>query len=317
MEGEGEGDTEELDNSPKTENKSSNPPAELEKKKGADKLFTSLQPEVNPPSSSTKPIQEPPISKSNPFLAFQQPDKSDSQNPKTTKATKNPTLTQTVEQPKVQNNQFEDLSSIHEKLINLVELAQTLQPLAQKGNLINVESMQASPGKTKQDIEENKSTGLDQNNVTIDATELIGGAMVKFDNFWTEVLKKYEKVTNSNMNPNVPEFEKLFKSLTKPEKKNFKPFLKILAHSLQFCDKMFNLDYKLESLKNELKTAIDNQNTGKSKLLENQIIKLQKNCQDFINSEEMLKRQLQYMQEKNKELDDDINKAAKDLLDYK
>lgn len=101
--------------------------------------------------------------------------------------------------------------------------------------------------------------------------------MVKFDNFWTEILNKYEKVTNSNMNPNVPEFEKLFKTLSKPEKKHFKPFLKILAHSLQFCDKMSSLDSKLEGLKSELKSAIDNQNSEKSKLLENQIIRLQKN----------------------------------------
>lgn len=147
--------------------------------------------------------------------------------------------------------------------------------------------------------------------------ELIKGAMEKFDQFWTDILKKYEKVTNSQMNPKVPDFEKLFKSLSKPEKRKFKPFLKILAHSLQFLDKMENLDTKLNNLKEELKASIESQSVDKIKMLENQILKLQKNCKNFISSEESMKKQLQFMQEKNKELDKDLDRAAKEILELK
>lgn len=121
--------------------------------------------------------------------------------------------------------------------------------------------------------------------------------MDKFDDFWTTILKKYEKVT-TNMNSDVPDFERLFKSLSKPEKRSFKPFLKILAHSLQFLDKIAVLESKLDALKEELKLASDSQSLEKTKLLERQILKLQNNCKEFINSEEIMKKQLNYMQQK-------------------
>lgn len=187
--------------------------------------------------------------------------------------------------------------------------------LKSNDKLLNYEDIGSSPGKStpKQNI---SSESLKETK-PVDSLELIKGAMVKFDKFWSDILQKYEKVTNSSMNPNVPDFEKLFKSLSKPEKKNFKPFLKILAHSLQFLDKMMSLDTKLEGLKKELKASLESQDQEKIKMLETQIINLQKNCKDFITSEDVMKRQIQYLQEKNKELDNDMDKAAHEILEYK
>ena len=101
--------------------------------------------------------------------------------------------------------------------------------------------------------------------------------MDKFDAFWAEVLTKYDGVVSKGMNPNIPDFERLFKSLEKQEKRLFKPFLKILAHSLQFLDKISNLDSKLTCLKSELSTIQNSVEIDKTKLLEKQIIKLQQN----------------------------------------
>lgn len=99
--------------------------------------------------------------------------------------------------------------------------------------------------------------------------------MVKFDKFWTEILEKYDNVVKSGMNPNVPDFERLFKSLDRPEKRNFKPFLKILAHSLQFLEKMQTMDRTIDSLKEEAKVNLQALDLEKQKLLEKQILKLQ------------------------------------------
>lgn len=171
-----------------------------------------------------------------------------------------------------------------------------------------------SPSPSKAEEESNQSPSKKTN---IDSIELIEGAMQKFDKFWTELLEKYEKVVSSEMNPNVPDFEKLFKSLERPEKRHFKPFLKILAHSLQFLDKLQMQSNKIESLKAELKTNALALEVEKSKLLEKQIIKLQNNCKDFIMSEDTMKKQLNYMQEKNKELEEDLEKSANDISEFK
>lgn len=173
----------------------------------------------------------------------------------------------------------------------------------------------SSPSKEKAVEDETSQSPF--KNISTDSAGLIEGAMQKFDKFWNEMLEKYEKVVSSEMNPNVPDFERLFKSLERPEKRHFKPFLKILAHSLQFLDKLQSQSNKLESLKSEVKSNALALEVEKSKLLEKQILKLQNNCKDFIMSEDTMKKQLNYMQEKNKELEEDLEKSANDLSELK
>lgn len=115
----------------------------------------------------------------------------------------------------------------------------------------------------------------------------------------------------SQMNPSVPEFEKLFKTLSKQEKKNFKPFLKILAHSLQFVDKLSSVNNKYEALKEEMASEQRDKEMQKVHLMEKQIIKLQNSCKDFIMSEESFKGQLEYMQQKNQDLEKELKITKK------
>jgi chromosome segregation ATPase len=112
-------------------------------------------------------------------------------------------------------------------------------------------------------------------------------------------------------------FEKLFKSLDKFEKKNFKPFLKILAHSLQFLDKLQTVDEKLEALKKEIDHEKRDKEVEKTKLMERQIIKLQNNCKDFIMAEETLKSQLEYMRGKNTDLEEELAASKKNYTHLK
>lgn len=211
---------------------------------------------------------------------------------------------------------YEKLVDIHKKLQSLLVLARGAKlPVMTDNNLVNIEAM---PGIPEAPPSTSEGTTVQSTNMTQDeSVSLIEGAMVKFDKFWSEVLDKYDKVVRSNMNPKVPDFERLFKSLDKPEKRHFKPFLKILAHSLQFLDKLETVESKMDALKEELRISTESQDLEKIKLLERQIIKLQNNCKDFINSEETMKRQLNYMQEKNAELDEDMNRAAKEILELK
>ena len=208
------------------------------------------------------------------------------------------------------------LELINNKLIHIIQQWKYLQFSPQQNTLLNFDSIQmSSPTKEKSTDEDANQSPSKKSN--IDSIELIEGAMQKFDKFWTEILDKYEKVVSSEMNPNVPDFEKLFKSLERPEKRHFKPFLKILAHSLQFLDKLQTQNTKIESLKSEIKTNALALETEKSKLLEKQILKLQNNCKDFIMSEETMKKQLNYMQDKNKELEEDIERYTNDISELK
>ena len=122
---------------------------------------------------------------------------------------------------------------------------------------------------------------------------------------------------SAGMNHNIPDFERLFKSLEKQEKKIFKPFLKILAHSLQFLDKLNTLNGKMVSLKTELEMMQNKVNNEKTQLLEKQIIKLQKNCNDFISSEDRMKTQLKHLQDQNSSLETEVENAAGDILELK
>ena len=141
--------------------------------------------------------------------------------------------------------------------------------------------------------------------------------MHKFDTFWNEILEKYENAIGVNVSSKIPDFEKFFKSLDKDEKKNFKPLLKILAHSLQFLDKLQMQNSKLDSLRQELKTSSLSADSENTKLLEKQILKLQNTCKEFVNSEEAMSKQLNLLQSKNSELEEDLNRAAKDIVELK
>ena len=209
------------------------------------------------------------------------------------------------------------LEWIHNKLVLLIDRWSNINiPVSQQNVLLNFDSIQmSSPSKEK--AVEDETSQSPSKNISTDSVGLIEGAMQKFDKFWSEMLEKYEKVVSSEMNPNVPDFERLFKSLERPEKRHFKPFLKILAHSLQFLDKLQTQSNKLESLKSEVKSNALALEVEKSKLLEKQILKLQNNCKDFIMSEDTMKKQLNYMQEKNKELEEDLEKSANDLIELK
>jgi chromosome segregation ATPase len=75
----------------------------------------------------------------------------------------------------------------------------------------------------------------------------------KFDDFWKDVLSKHHTVLN-NLDKQIPIFKSLLKTLDSSEKERFKPFMQIIAHSLQFLKKIVSLDESYHTEQEKLTT---------------------------------------------------------------
>ena len=67
----------------------------------------------------------------------------------------------------------------------------------------------------------------------------VASVMSRFDSFWSSMIDEHEHLL-TDVGSTVPQFQTLFRSLTGPERKQYKGFLRILAQGCQVMGKMVN-----------------------------------------------------------------------------
>ena len=153
-------------------------------------------------------------------------------------------------------------------------------------------------------------------NILIESISDFDTTINKFDDFWKKVLDDHDSVL-SNLDPQIPIFKNLMKTLTQPERGRFKPILQIVAHSLQFLKKIISLDksYQTEQLKlssftkmtNDSFQTVEKIEKDKNEFMNKQIENLNHEVYKYKQRELDLKSKIKQFESENEQLESQLH----------